>query len=258
VALTSVRLSNQLTARWAAAVAEGQTTAVSGAAVWPLLAYLAAAADGQGRAELETAVELDGTHAQQAAGELLAALGRSPAVRSAIGIWAARQVEPSDWWRRTLPAGAWGRLTGDPAADKATLDAWVRDRTGGLIQHAADHLDPELQLLLGAVMGVQTTWEQPLEPSMLMPTTGPWAGRRLAGLYRVRDDRDERSWWPTPRPARSRCWPSTGSTTSWSTLRSARPIGPPRTCWSPPSTRSAAAIPAGRAQRCARGTRHPA
>jgi Serpin (serine protease inhibitor) len=197
VAVTSVRLSNRLTARWAASAAEGQTTAVSGAAVWPLLAYLAAAADGQGRVELETAVGLGGAPAQQAAGELLAVLDRSPAVRSAIRIWTSRRVELSEWWR-AIPADAWGRLTGDHATDKAALDAWVRDRTGGLIEHSQGGLDPELEVLLAAAMGVETTWEQPFETTMLMQPKGPWAGRRLAGLQRVRDDLDELTVADTP------------------------------------------------------------
>jgi hypothetical protein len=75
---TAMARANALTARWAATVGDGDTTALSGAGVWPLLAYLAWAADGAGRDELAAAVGMDPEDAQEAATGLLRLLRSEP------------------------------------------------------------------------------------------------------------------------------------------------------------------------------------
>src|SRR5579862_4590712 len=70
----AVRQSNTLTKRWAATATRDKSTAFAGAAVWPLLAFVVAAADGAGREVLETAVGLTGDEAVVGANELLVEL----------------------------------------------------------------------------------------------------------------------------------------------------------------------------------------
>src|SRR5262245_37702474 len=84
------RRINELTTRWAARVLNGASTVFSGAAVWPLLAYLAAAADGAARRELAEAVGLDGDEAATTARAFLREFAQSPAVQGFKGF--ARQI----------------------------------------------------------------------------------------------------------------------------------------------------------------------
>jgi serine protease inhibitor len=194
----AVRQSNTLTRRWAATATEDQSTAFAGAAVWPLLALLAAAADGAGREELETAVGLTGDEAVVAANELLAELDAMQGVRAALGIWTGDRVGLTDWWRQAVPSGACGRLTGDAIADQAVLDSWVREQTGGQLSGLPGLLGPEALLVLAAAINLRTKWLEPFENDMLMPQTGPWATRRLAGLRRGTPNLDEVALVQTP------------------------------------------------------------
>ncbi|WP_188191884.1 serpin family protein [Nonomuraea sp. SYSU D8015] len=170
---------NTLTARWAAALGAGESYVMSGAAVWPLLAYLAQAADGQGRTELRTAVGVDA----DAVPAVLDAL-RKPAVRSAIGLWTARTLPLNPSWLATLPSGMRGELTGDPAADRSALDAWASSQTGGLVPAMPVTPSEDLRLVLAAALTVRTAWLQPFEDDIRVFRSGPWAGRELAVLWR--------------------------------------------------------------------------
>jgi Serpin (serine protease inhibitor) len=186
----AVRCANELTARWADRVATGRSVALSGSAVWPLLAYLAAAADGPGRAELVAAVGLAGD-AALAATALLSDLGSAPAVRTAIGVWLHRNVELAGWWRANVPLQDSSRLAGDPRLDQAALDAWVAQRTGGLVERIPSAVNEETRMLLAAVLTVRTRWREPFAPGLLIPVAGPWKGRRLACCRRATADRDQ-------------------------------------------------------------------
>jgi serine protease inhibitor len=187
----AVEGSNALTARWSAAAADGGSTALSGAAVWPLLAYLGAAAAGKARDELEAALGVDARDAAASATELIGELERSPAVRTAVGVWTRAEVELSAWARRAVPAHARGSLAGDVAESQARIDTWVREQTGGLIDALPASISAETLLLLAAALTVRTSWETPFEPFMLIPDTGPWRNERLVGLSRSTPDRDD-------------------------------------------------------------------
>ncbi|MEV0348907.1 hypothetical protein AB0H88_24285 [Nonomuraea sp. NPDC050680] len=56
---------NALTARWAT-TCSGESVVMAGVGAWPLLAYLATAADGPGRVELQKATGMDATAAAPA------------------------------------------------------------------------------------------------------------------------------------------------------------------------------------------------
>lgn len=181
----NIRHSNLLTARWASAVADGNSVVLSGSATWPLLAFLAAAADETGMQELGAAVGVEPVQAASAAANMLSELAKTPAVRAAIGIWLAAEVDPTEWWRATIPTDTWGRLTRDPRIDQVSLDTWARGCTDGLIQAMPGAIDGDTIFLLAGAISVHTTWIQPYRPGMLMPSSGPWKGRRLAGLSRA-------------------------------------------------------------------------
>jgi len=187
----AVARANVLTARWAATVGDAHTTALSGAGVWPLLAYLAGAAEGAGRDELVAAVGVEPGVAQEAATGLLRLLRAEPGLRAAVGLWAGPQVPLRDEWLRTLPAAAVGVLAGD------ALDVWVREQTGGLLDGISAPVGPEALLVLATVLTVRTTWKEPFEEGMLAADTGPWARQAFHALSRSGPDLDQLAVYDT-------------------------------------------------------------
>nr|WP_245695205.1 serpin family protein [Streptomyces antibioticus] len=178
----TIQAVNGLTARWAGASEGG--TVFSAAGVWPLLAFLADGADGPARAELADAVGMPPEESAGAARELLGAMGRMRGLDSALGLWTKRTLELRERWEAGLPAAAHGVLTGDEAADKAALDAWAAKRTGGLIEGMPVRVTPDTEMVLASALALRTEWLRPFEDWPMWPETGPWAGRKLAGLYR--------------------------------------------------------------------------
>ncbi|MFD8015199.1 serpin family protein [Streptomyces sp. NPDC058955] len=181
----TVRAVNRLTARWAAALPAGpRGTVLSAAAVWPLLALLADGAAGPARAELEDAVGLPADRAAEAARGLVAALDRIRGSAAAIGLWARPELPLRERWVAGLPNASFGRFTGDDTADKAALDAWAAERTGGLVPEMPVEIDEDVLLVLAAAQTLRTRWLRPFGDFALIPKSGPWADRTLVGLYR--------------------------------------------------------------------------
>ncbi|MET7861054.1 serpin family protein [Streptomyces sp. NPDC005318] len=178
-----MRAVNRLTARWAKTLGAGDTVFCA-TSVWPLLAFLADAAAGPARNELEEAV---GIRAEDAAGnarELLAALAAVRGMRSAVGLWANPTLSLHDGWVSGLPADTLGVFSGDADADRKALDTWASDRTDGLIRSMPTDLDDRTELVLAAAQAVRTRWLQPFRESDMGPESGPWQGRYLIGLRR--------------------------------------------------------------------------
>lgn len=165
-----VRAANALTARWAARC-DGSSTVLSGACAWPLLALLAASADGPGRAELEAAA---GTSAPDAAVALLDLLGGSDAVRAALGIWSRPDLPLRPEWLASLPPGTHGVLTGQDA-----LDAWASARTDGRIPRMPVSIESDTRMLLASALLVRTAWSVPFREAPVR-----WEGREVPGLAR--------------------------------------------------------------------------
>ncbi|GHJ48312.1 hypothetical protein Cs7R123_56540 [Catellatospora sp. TT07R-123] len=183
--------ANTLTARWAETFSADASAAVSGAGVWPLLAYLASAADGDGRAELAAAVGLPAEDAPEAATALLGLLRAAPALRAALGVWFHPDVPVREQWLRTVPAGSIGVLT------DGALAAWTREQVGDLLECPPAPDGPEELLVLATVLTVRTTWKEPFEHDVISGQQGPWARRRLAGLKRASADRDQLAVYDT-------------------------------------------------------------
>ncbi|MDF3298092.1 serpin family protein [Streptomyces tropicalis] len=180
---------NALTARWAHAATGG--TAFSAFGVWPLLAFLADGASGTTRAELSAALGLPADQAAGAARELLAAAEAADGLDAALGLWTRRTLQLREEWRAAVPAPSLGVLTGNPDADRETLDAWAAHRTGGLVERMPVALTGDAELVLASAFSLRTEWQRPFEEIRLRPDAGPWRGRSLRGLHRrtVRTDR---------------------------------------------------------------------
>ncbi|MFF6773573.1 serpin family protein [Streptomyces sp. NPDC012637] len=182
---STVGAVNRLTARWAGALPDGRDTVLSAAGVWPLLAFLADAADGPARGELEDALGLPAGTAADAARELLAGLGRMRGVDSAIGLWTRPRVALREDWAAGLPEATLERLGEDDAESKRLLDAWAAKHTGGLIPAMPVLIDEDTELVLASAQAVRTTWLRPFLDGRMRPAHGPWADRELVALYRT-------------------------------------------------------------------------
>jgi hypothetical protein len=182
VAKATIRAVNGLTARWARTVEDG--TVFSAPGVWPLLALLADGAGGAARDELADAVGVPADRAGAAAREFLSGLAALRGLDSAVGLWTKRTLELREAWRAGLPAGAHGVLTGDAGADRAALDAWAAERTGGLIKGMPVQVTDRTELVLASALAMRTRWLRPFREQVLCPETGLWAERALLGLWR--------------------------------------------------------------------------
>ncbi|MFD0358971.1 serpin family protein [Streptomyces sp. NPDC127110] len=186
---STVRAVNRLTARWAAEASGGDGgTVFTAAGVWPLLALLADGAAGPARAELAEALGIPAGDAAEAARELLAALAGVRGLRAATGLWARADLPLEQSWLTGLPNGTRGTLTGDPASDRKTLDAWAAERTDGLVERMPVAL-PEgpdaVRLVLASALALRLKWIRPFSEYPQRMHEGPWAGRELVVLRRT-------------------------------------------------------------------------
>ncbi|WP_055557426.1 serpin family protein [Streptomyces sp. NBRC 110028] len=191
---TAVGAVNALTGRWArAAVSGAESTVLTGAGAWPLLALLAGAAGGPARGELEDAL---GVGAGGAAGatalgrEAVEAMAAMDGVAAATGLWTRHDLPVRPEWEAELPRGVRGVLSGDTERDGKELDAWASRCTDGAIDRMPVPLTPVTQLVLAGALTVRTAWQQPFQPGFLRPGHGPWRDRSLAGLTRKTGDLD--------------------------------------------------------------------
>jgi hypothetical protein len=183
--------SNTLTARWIERIGDRSGNFVlSGAAVVPLLAFLAVGAHGRTRDELERALGIAAPDALAVARELLERLDRIGDVLQATGIWIREDVPIEPSWGDRLPRAALSRLTGEPPRDAMAMDAWVSSRTHGILTAMPVRLTVETLMVLGQAIALGTDWADPFEPLPLQPHSGPWTDRVLSGLFASFDDLD--------------------------------------------------------------------
>ncbi len=140
---------------------------------WLLLALTGPAATGDTRAAVEEALGTDVGHAAEAAHALLAA--PHPLVAAATALWERTPFEELAGWRATLPEQT---QTG-PLPDQATLDAWARDHTYGLIDRFPLGVGPEILLILASALATKVSWAEPFQvaPADQLGPGSPWAGR---------------------------------------------------------------------------------
>jgi serine protease inhibitor len=185
--------ANALTARWIRAIGNHPTVS-SGAAVWPLLAIIAGAAGGAARDELAAAAGIDPAVGTQAGRALIEGIAGADGVSAALGLWSRPEVPIRPEWLAELPTGVHEQFTGDLGADQATLDAWARDRTDGMIKRMPVRIDASTLVLLASALTVRTTWREPFGktrtpghwPLMTRTTSAPSIVRATATVACVR------------------------------------------------------------------------
>lgn len=140
---------------------------------WLLLALTGPAATGGTRTELEEALGTDVATAAETAGALLAA--PHPLVASATALWERRPFAGLAGWRAGLPEQT---QTG-PLPDRATLDTWAREHTGGLIEQFPLDVPPETLLILASALATKLSWADPFQvaPAEQLGSGSAWAGR---------------------------------------------------------------------------------
>ncbi|MEV3937488.1 serpin family protein [Glycomyces sp. NPDC049804] len=184
-----VKAANEFTRRWLAS-RDSVPAVASGLGIWPLLAALATGAVEDTQDELLAAAGIDADQAAKIPAALLEAVRTSPAIRLAIGTWAGDRVTLDPEWVAKLPAEAVGSLTGDPAADKAALDAWASRNTDGLIERMPLDFQQAIDIVLASALSVRTTWATPFQDASRAFDHGPWSklGRCCALTATLNDD----------------------------------------------------------------------
>lgn len=146
------------------------------------LAMLGAGVTGEGDAELASILGLSGSARTEAYAALAAALGgyqdgefsldeipEEPFLRIANNLVVNEGFEVKDGFTDALTSGFDATVnTTDlgSAEGKEVLDAWVRERTEGLIEQSAIQPDPELQLVLQNALLFAARWQQLFLPDL--------------------------------------------------------------------------------------------
>lgn len=143
---------------------------------WLLLALCAPAASGRRREALTEVLGCDTATAAGLAAGLLAT--PHPLVPSAAAVWTRPGAPlPPEFgrWQDSLPAA----VQRGPLPGQATVDAWAREHTAGLIDRFPLPPDPAVYLILASALGTRVSWEVPfgLAPATSLGPGSPWAGR---------------------------------------------------------------------------------
>ncbi|TCO47061.1 serine protease inhibitor [Kribbella antiqua] len=184
-----VRAVNELTARWARNLPEGNTV-VSGLGLWPLLAILATAADEPGRTELAQAAGLEADQGSAQALQLVEQIEGSADLHAALGVWLSDQLKLAESFDSVMPAPLRGQLTGNASVDKPKLDAWAAEHTNNLIREMPIQITPDVMLVLASALSLRTTWARPFKEQIRRVYDGPWAGGSWHWLERVDGELD--------------------------------------------------------------------
>lgn len=150
---------NALAARWIRTLPD-RATVCSALGVWPLLAILADAAEGPARAQLADAIGTDPSHGTDDGLATLRWLDATDATSGALGLWRRAELPIRSEWLARLPRDVAATFRGDAAEDQATIDAWARERTGGLIERMPVRIGDSTTLLLASALTLNTTWTQ--------------------------------------------------------------------------------------------------
>ncbi|MFH9467283.1 serpin family protein [Streptomyces clavifer] len=129
----------------------GESFVCSPAGLWLALAAVAAGARGETAGELRA---LLGVADREAAAVVTGAArdwGRTGALHVATRVWARVPVLPA--YEQSLPDIAFGPVDADG------IDAWVCERTGGLIERLPLDLDGDVALALVNALALKALWE---------------------------------------------------------------------------------------------------
>ncbi|MEV4694548.1 hypothetical protein AB0K27_25985 [Micromonospora echinospora] len=140
---------------------------------WLLLALTGPTATGEDRAALAGALGLDPDDAAAEARALLAA--PHPMVAAATALWERTPMAELAAWRAALPEDTErGALP-----DQAALDAWARERTGGLIERFPLDVAPDTLLVLANALATRVSWADPFDtaPGTELGAGSAWSSR---------------------------------------------------------------------------------
>jgi serine protease inhibitor len=148
-----------------------ENTVVSPVSVATLLTMLAAGAGGETAAQIADVLHL-GSSRDDRAGALLGQLSDAEDVTLSVAnaLWVDDAVELEDDYRQRVRQRLGATVETADLGDRRTaavIDAWVDDRTHGLIGGIADALglpDPESRVVLVDAVHFLGTWSSPFEP----------------------------------------------------------------------------------------------
>ncbi|MFF9689293.1 serpin family protein [Streptomyces sp. NPDC014623] len=121
------------------------------AGLWLALTAVAAGARTETAAELRALLGVAGPEAAHVVTGAARAWGRTEALNVATRVWNGVPLHPE--YEQSLPDVAFGPV------DVAEIDAWVRERTGGLIERLPLDLGGAVALALVDVLALKAFWE---------------------------------------------------------------------------------------------------
>ncbi|MFE4449840.1 serpin family protein [Streptomyces sp. NPDC056796] len=127
----------------------------SPAGLWLALTALGAGARTETAAELRALLGVAGEEAAAVVTEAARDWGRTGALKVATRVWHDAPLHPR--YERSLPDVEFG------PADAAEADAWVCERTGGLIERLPLELGEDIELALVGVLALKALWEAPFD-----------------------------------------------------------------------------------------------
>lgn len=137
---------------------------------WLVLALCAAADPDSPKDGLADALGMEPEAAVRTAAALLES--PHPLVAAAAAIWQRLSDAKVDF------SGLPPTVETGPLPDQASLDAWAREHTFGLIEKFPLRLDPDTVLILASALATRVSWDEPFD---LVPAArlgdSPWAGR---------------------------------------------------------------------------------
>lgn len=122
------------------------------------LSMAAEGAQGETRAQITA---LTGLETAEDAAALQAAL-EDLGLRVADVAFAAEDLPLRDAWREAVTGVLGGEIF--PLTDPEPVDAWVREKTGGLLEKAPAPPDRDVRLLLMNAVAMDMRWLEPFEP----------------------------------------------------------------------------------------------
>ncbi|MFJ8857090.1 serpin family protein [Streptomyces sp. NPDC102451] len=143
--------------RWIRELARpgGGSFVCSPAGLWLALTAVAAGARTETAAELRTLLGVAGQEAAAVVTEAARDWGRTEALNVATRVWNSVPLHPE--YEQALPDIAFGPV------DVTEIDAWVRERTDGLIERLPLDLGGDVALALVGVLALNALWEAPFD-----------------------------------------------------------------------------------------------
>ncbi|MFJ8884234.1 serpin family protein [Streptomyces sp. NPDC102402] len=148
----------RLGARWVRELERpGGGFVCSPAGLWLAMTAVAAGARAETAEELRALLGLAGREAAPAVTQAARDWGRTEALHVATRVWNTAPLHPE--YERSLPDIPFG------PADAAEMDAWVRERTQGLIGRLPLDVGSDVALALVNALALKAYWELPFAPA---------------------------------------------------------------------------------------------